>query len=149
MGRPCSSQHTTAIGHHCRYFNALRDVGRVEEAIQYYNGNYLDVISCYNEVLCINPLAADELINRGNTYGEIGLDISGGMNLIASIQATQLAHKHQQNKEQQQRIIVFHEKKMLELISRKLKKNSVALDIVNFGEEDEGKTEAGSTPHNC
>lgn len=30
---------------------------------------------------------------------------------------------------------------MLEMIGRKLKKNSVALDIVNFGEEDEGKTE--------
>ena len=27
------------------------------------------------------------------------------------------------------------------MIGRKLKKNSVALDIVNFGEEDEGKTE--------
>jgi len=26
------------------------------------------------------------------------------------------------------------------MIGRKLKKNSVALDIVNFGEEDEGKT---------
>ena len=36
---------------------------------------------------------------------------------------------------------VKHEKKMLEMIGRKLKKNSVALDIVNFGEEDEGKTE--------
>lgn len=30
---------------------------------------------------------------------------------------------------------------MLELIGRKLKKNSVALDIVNFGEEDEEKNE--------
>lgn len=30
---------------------------------------------------------------------------------------------------------------MLEMIGRKLKKNSVALDIVNFGEDDEGKTE--------
>jgi 26S proteasome regulatory subunit N10 len=30
---------------------------------------------------------------------------------------------------------------MLEMIGRKLKKNSVALDIVNFGEEDEEKTE--------
>jgi hypothetical protein len=30
---------------------------------------------------------------------------------------------------------------MLEMIGKKLKKNSVALDIVNFGEEDEGKTE--------
>lgn len=36
---------------------------------------------------------------------------------------------------------VKHEKKMLEMIGRKLKKNSVALDIVNFGEEDESKTE--------
>jgi len=36
---------------------------------------------------------------------------------------------------------VKHEKKMLEMIGRKLKKNSVALDIVNFGEEDEGKNE--------
>lgn len=27
------------------------------------------------------------------------------------------------------------------MIGRKLKKNSVALDVVNFGEEDEGKAE--------
>lgn len=33
------------------------------------------------------------------------------------------------------------DKKSLEMIGRKLKKNSVALDIVNFGEDDEGKTE--------
>ncbi|KHN36023.1 26S proteasome non-ATPase regulatory subunit 4 [Glycine soja] len=76
-----------------------------------------------------------------------GLDIGGEMNLAAGIQVAQLALKHRQNKKQQQRIIVFagspvkHEKKMLEMIGRKLKKNSVALDIVNFGEEDEGKTE--------
>lgn len=30
---------------------------------------------------------------------------------------------------------------MLETIGRKLKKNSVALDIVDFGEEDDGKPE--------
>lgn len=36
---------------------------------------------------------------------------------------------------------IKHEKKLLEMIGKKLKKNSVALDIVNFGEEDEGKTE--------
>ncbi|CAJ2635799.1 unnamed protein product [Trifolium pratense] len=75
------------------------------------------------------------------------LEIGGEMNLAAGIQVAQLALKHRQNKKQQQRIIVFsgspinHEKKMLEMIGRKLKKNSVALDIVNFGEEDEGKTE--------
>lgn len=36
---------------------------------------------------------------------------------------------------------IKHEKKLLETIGKKLKKNSVALDIVNFGEEDDGKTE--------
>ncbi|RXH75002.1 hypothetical protein DVH24_029723 [Malus domestica] len=76
-----------------------------------------------------------------------GLEIGGEMNLAAGIQVAQLALKHRQNKKQQQRIIVFagstvkHDKKLLEMIGRKLKKNSVALDIVNFGEEDEAKTE--------
>lgn len=75
-----------------------------------------------------------------------GLEIGGEMNLAAGIQVAQLALKHRQNKKQQQRIIIFagspvkHEKRMLEMIGRKLKKNSVALDIINFG-EDEGKTE--------
>ncbi|EPS65068.1 hypothetical protein M569_09711, partial [Genlisea aurea] len=76
-----------------------------------------------------------------------GLEVGGEVNLAAGIQVAQLALKHRQNKKQQQRIIVFagspvkHEKKVLEMIGRKLKKNSVALDIVNFGEEDEEKTE--------
>ena len=35
-------------------------------------GNYSDAISCYNEVLRIEPTAADGLVNRGNTYKEIG-----------------------------------------------------------------------------
>ncbi|XP_022719001.1 probable UDP-N-acetylglucosamine--peptide N-acetylglucosaminyltransferase SEC isoform X2 [Durio zibethinus] len=52
--------------------NALKDVGCVDEAIQCYNGNYVEAISCYNEVLRIDPLAADGLVNRGNTYKEIG-----------------------------------------------------------------------------
>lgn len=34
-----------------------------------------------------------------------------------------------------------YDKKVLEMIGKKLKKNSVALDVVNFGEEDEAKTE--------
>lgn len=36
---------------------------------------------------------------------------------------------------------VKYDKKVLEMIGRKLKKNSVALDVVNFGEEDDDKTE--------
>ena len=35
-------------------------------------GNFADAISCYNEVLRIDPMAADGLVNRGNTYKEIG-----------------------------------------------------------------------------
>ncbi|KAK8370609.1 hypothetical protein V6Z11_A01G186100 [Gossypium hirsutum] len=71
--------------------------------------------------------------------------MGGEMNLATGIQIAQLALKHRQNKNQQQRIIVFagspikYEKKALEMIGKKLKKNSVALDIVNFGEDDNGK----------
>ncbi|KAI3981593.1 hypothetical protein MKX01_007513 [Papaver californicum] len=76
-----------------------------------------------------------------------GLEMGGEMNLAAGIQVAQLALKHRQNKNQQQRIIIFpggpvkYDKKVLESIGKKLKKNSVALDIVDFGEEDDGKAE--------
>ncbi|XP_020409049.1 probable UDP-N-acetylglucosamine--peptide N-acetylglucosaminyltransferase SEC-like isoform X4 [Zea mays] len=52
--------------------NALKDAGRVEEAINCYRGNYADAITCYTEVLRIDPTAADALVNRGNTFKEIG-----------------------------------------------------------------------------
>ncbi|KAH7518428.1 hypothetical protein FEM48_Zijuj09G0170500 [Ziziphus jujuba var. spinosa] len=76
-----------------------------------------------------------------------GLEMGGEMNIAAGIQVAQLALKHRQNKNQQQRIIVFagspvnYDKKMLEMIGKKLKKNSVALDIVDFGEDDDGKSD--------
>ena len=35
-------------------------------------GNYADAIACYNEVLRVDPMAADGLVNRGNTLKEIG-----------------------------------------------------------------------------
>nr|KJB32650.1 hypothetical protein B456_005G253700 [Gossypium raimondii] len=76
-----------------------------------------------------------------------GLEMGGEMNLAAGIQIAQLALKHRQNKLQHQRIIVFsgspikYEKKVLEMIGKKLKKNSVALDIVDFGEDEDGKPE--------
>ncbi|XP_065868655.1 26S proteasome non-ATPase regulatory subunit 4 homolog isoform X1 [Euphorbia lathyris] len=80
-------------------------------------------------------------------HGTLDVEIGGEMNMTAAIQVAQLALKHRQNKNQQQRIIVFagspvkFDKKMLELLGKKLKKNSVALDIVNFGEEDDEKTD--------
>ncbi|CAI0557752.1 unnamed protein product [Linum tenue] len=76
-----------------------------------------------------------------------GLEMGGEMNIASAIQIAQLALKHRQNKNQRQRIIVFagspikYDKKMLESIGKKLKKSSVSLDIVDFGEEDEGKPE--------
>ncbi|CAN6881608.1 unnamed protein product [Brassica oleracea] len=72
-----------------------------------------------------------------------GLDVGGEINLTAAIQIAQLALKHRQNKNQRQRIIVFagspikYEKKALEVVGKRLKKNSVSLDIVNFGEDDD------------
>ncbi|CAN6985899.1 unnamed protein product [Brassica oleracea var. botrytis] len=72
-----------------------------------------------------------------------GLDVGGEINLTAAIQIAQLALKHRQNKNQRQRIIVFagspikYEKKALEVVGKRLKKNSVSLDIVNFGDDDD------------
>ncbi|KAJ4898749.1 26S proteasome non-ATPase regulatory subunit 4-like protein [Raphanus sativus] len=72
-----------------------------------------------------------------------GLDVGGEMNLTAAIQIAQLSLKHRQNKNQRQRIIVFagspikYEKKALEVVGKRLKKNSVSLDIVNFGDDDD------------
>ncbi|KAF3488944.1 hypothetical protein F2Q69_00058058 [Brassica cretica] len=74
-----------------------------------------------------------------------GLDVGGEINLTAAIQIAQLALKHRQNKNQRQRIIVFagspikYEKKALEVVGKRLKKNSVSLDIVNFGEDDDAE----------
>ncbi|KAJ7296588.1 hypothetical protein O6H91_Y113600 [Diphasiastrum complanatum] len=76
-----------------------------------------------------------------------GLDIGGNMSLTSAVQVAQLALKHRQNKHQRQRIVLFAgspvnaDKKTLESIGKKLKKNNVALDIVNFGEDDDGKSE--------
>jgi 26S proteasome regulatory subunit N10 len=76
-----------------------------------------------------------------------GLEVGAEANLAAAIQVAQLALKHRQNKRQQQRIIAFigspvkYDKKVLETIGKKLKKNNVSLDIVDFGESDDEKPE--------
>ncbi|WVZ60044.1 hypothetical protein U9M48_010114 [Paspalum notatum var. saurae] len=76
-----------------------------------------------------------------------GLEVGGEADLAASIQVAQLALKHRQNKRQRQRIVAFvgspvrHGKKALETIGKSLKKNNVALDVVDFGESGDGKPE--------
>ncbi|KAG0502060.1 hypothetical protein HPP92_002132 [Vanilla planifolia] len=112
------------------------DLGKILACMHgHMDGSYSFVV-----VLLCNPyLFGSVLVSRSGDWGEL--------NLVSGIQVAQLALKHRQNKNQQQRIIVFagspikHEKKLLETIGRKLKKNSVALDVVDFGESDDGKSE--------
>ncbi|KAI8986506.1 hypothetical protein BDB01DRAFT_785854 [Pilobolus umbonatus] len=69
--------------------------------------------------------------------------VGGNPHFLTSIQIAQLALKHRQNRNQRQRIIVFvaspveTDEKTLVKLAKKLKKNNVAVDIVNFGEEAE------------
>jgi hypothetical protein len=71
--------------------------------------------------------------------------MEGVMNVPSGVQIAQLALKHRQNKNQRQRIVLFAgspidaDKETLVKIGKKLKKNNVAVDIVNFGEEDPSK----------
>jgi len=71
------------------------------------------------------------------------LKLEGSIDLISSIQVAQLALKHRQNKNQQQRMILFigsplqHvDSKTLSRLGATLKKNNVAVDIVSFGDTD-------------
>ncbi|XP_049395815.1 26S proteasome non-ATPase regulatory subunit 4 homolog [Solanum stenotomum] len=92
------------------------------------------------------------LITPTSDFGEMlscinGLNIGGEMNLAAGLQVAQLALKHRQSKKQHQRIILFagspvkEDKRVLEMIGRKLNKHRVALDVINFGQEDNRKAE--------
>ena len=71
------------------------------------------------------------------------VSIGGNSDLLRGIQTAQLALKHRQNKKQKQRIIAFvgspvtATEKELEALGKNLKKNSVALDLVSFGEVEE------------
>ncbi|KAI9797315.1 MAG: hypothetical protein M1825_006026 [Sarcosagium campestre] len=77
--------------------------------------------------------------------------IEGGPHLTTSIQVAQLALRHRQNKIQRKRIIVFccsaikEERSTLVSLAKKLKKDSVSVDFVAFGElegENTSKLEA-------
>ncbi|EGV60043.1 proteasome regulatory particle base subunit rpn10 [Yamadazyma tenuis] len=67
--------------------------------------------------------------------------VHGGSHFSSGIQVAALALKHRQNKVQNQRIIVFvgspitESEKDLEKLAKKMKKNNIAIDVVNFGEE--------------
>ncbi|KAJ3397679.1 26S proteasome non-ATPase regulatory subunit 4, partial [Chytridiales sp. JEL 0842] len=71
------------------------------------------------------------------------IKVSGKASISTGVQIAQLALKHRQNKNQRQRIIVFvgspleEEEKDLVKLGKKLKKNNVAVDVINFGEESD------------
>jgi len=70
-----------------------------------------------------------------------GCKIAGKLDFINGLQVAQLVLKHRQNKNQHQRVIVFvgspiaADKDELVRLAKRLKKNNIAVDIVNFGEE--------------
>jgi 26S proteasome regulatory subunit N10 len=72
------------------------------------------------------------MLNRGQVYYATPNDVR-----------FQLALKHRQNRNQRQRIIVFvgspvqADEKALVKLAKKMKKNNIAVDIINFGEEAE------------
>ncbi|AQZ18391.1 RPN10 (YHR200W) [Zygosaccharomyces parabailii] len=66
--------------------------------------------------------------------------IEGAIHLGTAIQIAALTLKHRQNKVQHQRIVVFvcspiqDDRQELMKLAKKLKKNNIAVDIINFGE---------------
>jgi len=67
------------------------------------------------------------------------IEISGVSNLCRGIQIASLSLKHRANKNRRQRIIamvaspVQESAKELEALGKKLKKNQIAIDVVNLG----------------
>lgn len=78
--------------------------------------------------------------------GILSTDILGENHFASGLQVAALALKHRQNKVQQQRIVLFvgspinELQKELEKLAKKLKKNNVAVDVINFGEEQTNTT---------
>jgi len=80
------------------------------------------------------------------------IKLGGEADVLQAVQIARLALRHRQNKRQEQRIVLFvgspvkASEKELVLLGGQLKKNKVAIDIVNFGEENaeenQGKLEA-------
>ena len=72
--------------------------------------------------------------------------LAGSLNLVSGINVAQLALKHRQNKNQRQRVIAFvgspvsDSEEGLVQLAKKLKKNNVAVDIVNFGEDAQNES---------
>ncbi|CAD8208997.1 unnamed protein product [Paramecium octaurelia] len=69
--------------------------------------------------------------------------LEGNLKFSVAIQQAQLALKHRINKQQHQRIVAFvaspieEEVDTLVNLAKRLKKNNIAIDLINFGEQNE------------
>lgn len=129
-----------------------------------YTPNRFDAqVDCVNQLFTIktnrNPESAVGLMSMGGRGPEVlatlttdhgkilagihDTQITGAPHLTTGIQVAALALKHRLNKLQRQRVIVFvgspvdEDVKALVKLAKKMKKNNVAVDFVNFGEEGE------------
>lgn len=95
-----------------------------------------------------NGAKAEVLVTLTQDLGKIlnslhAMKISGETDFSAALQVAQLVLKHRQNKNQHQRIVAFVGSPIKESsddlvkLGKRLKKNNIAVDIVNFGEEAE------------
>jgi len=95
-----------------------------------------------------NGAKAEVLVTLTQDLGKIlsslhTLKISGETDFSAALQVAQLVLKHRQNKNQHQRIVAFVGSPIKESsddlvkLGKRLKKNNIAVDLVNFGEEAE------------
>lgn len=70
------------------------------------------------------------------------VELSGAVNFVTGIRIAHLALKHRQNRNQKMRIIAFigspitTEEKDIVRLAKRLKKEKVCMDIVNFGEDE-------------
>jgi 26S proteasome regulatory subunit N10 len=104
----------------------------------------------------LNPVGSPEVLvtptqDQGKILGALHhVKISGAVHFAPSIKVAQLALRHRQNKNSKQRIIAFvgspliDDETSLVDLGKNLKKNLIAVDIVNFGEtaENQAKLEA-------
>jgi 26S proteasome regulatory subunit N10 len=93
----------------------------------------------------------DVLVTLTDDFGKMlaalhATKMHGTAHFTTALQVGQLALKHRQNKNQRQRIIVFvcspidEEQADLVKLAKKMKKNSISVDIINFGEVNTNTT---------
>jgi 26S proteasome regulatory subunit N10 len=94
--------------------------------------------------------SAKILISATHDLGKVfacmhDVKLEGAADIVAGIQKAQLALKHRQNTNQRQRVVVFvsspiaADEETLVNLGKKLKKNSVAVDVVHVGDDTDGR----------